>query len=61
MVTPLTGLPPLSVTRTTTGGMTAPAGVSDGCCEKIRFALAPPRLVKAKAEGVTPVTEAKTS
>src|SRR5215831_13822255 len=61
IVTPLTGLPPLSVTRTTTAGMTAPAGVLTGCWVKTRFAPTPPWLVNAKpAVGVTPATEAVT-
>src|SRR5215469_13161630 len=59
--TPLTGLPPLSVRRTVTAAMTAPAAVLVGCAVKTRFAPAPPRLVKVKlADGVTPLTEAVT-
>ncbi len=62
MVTPLTGLPPLSVTRTTTGGaMTVPAGVFPGCCVNVRLTPVPPALVRAKLAGIaTPVTEAVT-
>ena len=62
MVTPLTGLPPLSVTLTTTGGaMTVPAGVFTGCCVNARLTPVPPALVRAKlAGGATPVTEAVT-
>src|SRR5215469_2865211 len=60
-VTPLTGLPPLSVTRATTGAMIAPAGVFAGCTVKTRFAPTPPVLVKPKlADGVTPLTDAVT-
>ena len=63
MVTPLTGLPPLSVTRTTTGGaMTVPAGVFTGCCVNNRVTPVPPALVRAKLAGVaTPATEAVTA
>ena len=62
MVTPLTGLPPLSVTFTTTGGaMTVPAAVFTGCCVNARLTPVPPTLVRAKLAGVaTPVTEAVT-
>src|SRR6187402_630959 len=59
MVTPFTGLPPLSVTRTTTGGeRTVPAGVFPGCCVNARLTPVPPTLVRAKLAGVaTPATE----
>src|SRR5579862_4195345 len=62
MVTPLTGLPPLSVTLTTTGGaMTAPAAVFPGCCVNARVTPVPPTLVSAKLAGVaTPATDAVT-
>src|SRR5215471_6682845 len=62
IVTPLTGLPPLSVTRTVTGGMIAPAAVFLGCRVKIKLAPAPPILLSAKfAAGVMPPTEAVTA
>src|SRR5579862_1379592 len=63
MVTPLTGLPPLSVTRTTTGGaITVPAAVFPGCCVNVRLTPVPPTLVRAKLAAVaTPVTDAVTA
>src|SRR5688572_24993403 len=54
MVTPLTGLPPESAARTTTGAITAPAAVFNGCCEKARFAPAPPALVSTKLAVMPP-------
>ena len=63
MVTAPTGLPPLSVTFTTTGGaMTVPAAVSTGCCVNNRVTPVPPVLVRAKLAGVaTPATDAVTA
>ena len=59
MVTPETGLPPASVTLTTTGAMREPAGVFAGCWVKARLTPVPPALVRAKVAGVaTPDTEA---
>ena len=61
-VMPLTGLPPLSVTRDTMGAITVPAGVFRGCWVKTRLAPLPPRLVKTKlADGVTPATAVVTA
>ena len=62
MVTPLTGLPPQSVTFTTTGGvMIVPAGVLTGCWVNVRLTPVPPTLVSAKFAGVAiPLTDAVT-